>query len=314
MRLSRRLLGPLGKPSEFEARYLRENPDVHNAVNEGIFKTGHDHYLQHGKSEGRKWGESHNPIYDNRELETTTRAAFASRIENGTTGRILEIGPLNMPIIKGPRCEYFDILPTEELKEKAMGAGLDSSTVPRIHYWHQYGDLTIIEEKFQSIVSAHCIEHQADLIKHLNQVSSLLTEKGKYFLVIPDQRYCFDHFLPPSRIMEIISAHYEKRQKPTAQSIVEHHTFVTHNDPVKHWRGDHGSQTNNVAEKWKVAQELVASTNGTYVDVHCWQFQPESFMDLIDNLYNLGFISLKCIQVFSTARNNLEFFAILEKN
>jgi len=163
-------------------------------------------------------------------------------------------------------------------------------------------------------VSAHCIEHQADLIKHLNQVSSLLTEKGKYYLVIPDQRYCFDHFLPPSRIMEIISAHHEKRQQPTAQSIVEHHTFVTHNDPVKHWRGDHGAPTNQVVEKWKIAHELVASTNGAYVDVHCWQFQPETFRDLIDNLYNLGFISLSCIQVFSTARNNLEFFAILEKN
>lgn len=37
-----------------EEWYLKQYPDVANAVKSGTFKSGHDHYLQYGKKEGRK--------------------------------------------------------------------------------------------------------------------------------------------------------------------------------------------------------------------------------------------------------------------
>jgi hypothetical protein len=292
--------------------YLDENPDVKAAVESGVFVSGREHWIKFGKNEGRLFGNTLKTATSS--LSTTTRAAFSVMILKGLKGKVLEIGPLNLPIVRGPQCTYFDIIPTAELKEKAKSAGLDSSTVPNIDYWHSSGDLSVIPDSFNAIVSSHCIEHQADLIHHLNQVSKLLDEGGKYFLVIPDQRYCFDHFLPPSRIMEIISAHQEGRRMPPSQSIIEHHTFVTHNDPVRHWKGDHGSATDQTAVKWKSTSELVSRRRGEYVDVHCWQFQPETFADLITNLFNLELISLKCSKIFTTARNDLEFFAVLEKD
>jgi hypothetical protein len=297
-----------------EARYLVANPDVYEAVKIGDFSTGREHYLSHGKSEGRKyavnieWSQRPSQF-----IESTSRVAFASEIMASTQGHILEIGPLNLPIVAGPRCQYFDIVPTSQLKIKAIAAGLNPDTVPDINYFHPTGDLSVVPLKFDAVVSAHCIEHQPDLIQHLIQVSALLNKGGKYFLVIPDQRYCFDHFLPPSRIKEVIEAHLEKRKMPSEQSIIEHHVFVTHNDPVRHWNGDHGSGTENVLKKWESAVELVSKSKGEYVDVHCWQFQPKAFEDLITNLSNLGHISFKINKVFSTAKNNLEFFAVLEK-
>ena len=36
-----------------EAEYLTLYPDVAAAVNSGVFKSGYDHYLKHGKAEGR---------------------------------------------------------------------------------------------------------------------------------------------------------------------------------------------------------------------------------------------------------------------
>jgi hypothetical protein len=300
--------------SKDETNYLSDNCDVLQAVQMGNFNSGYEHYVRHGRFEGREWRRT--KLNHNTKLvsETISRNAFGKLIMNSSKGKILEIGPLNMPIVEGSQCAYFDILSTLDLRKKALGAGLDPSTVPNIDYFHATGDLSIIPEKFDSIVSAHCIEHQADLIEHLKQVSSLLSEHGKYFLVIPDQRYCFDHFLPPSRILEIIRANTENRKMPTSQSIIEHHAFVTHNDPVRHWKGDHGSVTENISEKWKSANDLVLRSKDEYIDVHCWQFQPEMFKEVISNLYDLGYISFRCVKVFPTEKNNLEFFAILEKS
>lgn len=64
MRLFRGLLGRLGKSAEFEARYLKENTDVHNAVAEGLFKTGHEHYLLRRKFGVGKLGERQSPIHE----------------------------------------------------------------------------------------------------------------------------------------------------------------------------------------------------------------------------------------------------------
>jgi len=164
------------------------------------------------------------------------------------------------------------------------------------------------------VVSAHCLEHQPDLIQHLIDVGELLNQSNKYYVVVPDKRFCFDHFLPPSGMSGIIRAHELSLKTPNRIQVLEHLALTTHNDPIRHWAGDHGSISTGLQERWNMAIEKFERSKGSYIDVHCWQFQPETFRDLIDNLYNLGFISLSCIQVFSTARNNLEFFAILEKN
>jgi hypothetical protein len=295
-----------------EKTYLLENPDVRGAVDEGTFKNGRAHYLKHGKSEGRIWGGDA-LIKSSARSNHMNRKIFAEKIYSESVGYLLEIGPLSMPLIEGPRCKYFDIIPTEELRKKALGAQMDPSTVPNIDFWDPKGRLSVIHERFGSVVSAHCIEHQADLINHLNQVSELLTANGKYFLVIPDQRYCFDHFLPPSSIVDIITAHEERREMPIANNIIEHLSLTTHNDARRHWLGDHGSVTETLTERWVAAKNFIKINEGIYVDVHCWQFTPDSFRGLIENLFHLKLINFRCIEIYTTEKNTFEFFAILEK-
>lgn len=36
-----------------EAQYLKNNPDVAEAVKAGVFRSAHEHFIQHGKDEGR---------------------------------------------------------------------------------------------------------------------------------------------------------------------------------------------------------------------------------------------------------------------
>jgi hypothetical protein len=52
---------------------------------------------------------------------------------------------------------------------------------------------------------------------------------------------------------------------------------------------------------------------GGYFDVHCWQFTPQSFNDLIDALNRLGLVKLRVKNIFETAKNDLEFFCILQR-
>jgi hypothetical protein len=110
---------------------------------------------------------------------------------------------------------------------------------PHIHYVSSEGDLSVVTEKFSCAFSSHCIEHQPDLIRHLNQVEDLLDRSGKYYLIVPDKRYCFDCVFSETTLDEIEQAHKEKRRRHSVQAIIEHRAYVSHNDPFRHWVGDH---------------------------------------------------------------------------
>ena len=246
-------------------------------------------------------------------LSLPSRVAFSALIPRRSNGLILEIGPLNRPTVSGADVRYFDLHPTDELRAKAKSAALDPTSVPQIDYWEPNGSLAIIKEKFSTVVSSHVIEHQPDLVRHLNSVAALLDRDGKYFLTIPDKRYCFDHFLPESRLSEVVRAHREGRTTPDLYSVIEHRSLITHNNPARHWQSDSGMRYENLLNKWQAAEREFADANNKYIDVHVWQFTPESFVAIIDGLLELGLINFSVEKIYRTPRNDLEFFCILWK-
>ena len=159
-----------------EKGYLAANRDVVNAIKVGTFNSGFDHFSKHGKFESRLQLADVNSNYFL--TDPLTRMIFAEEIQSNPKDSILEIGPLNKPLITAKNCKYFDLCGTDELRKKAVGANLDPNTVPNIDFYEKTGDLSVIKEKFDSVFSAHCIEHQPDLIKHLNQVSKLCKATG----------------------------------------------------------------------------------------------------------------------------------------
>lgn len=227
---------------------------------------------------------------------------------------VLEIGPFGRPCIKGPNVRYFDVLDTEALRRRAASGHETADDFPHIDYVDPSGDLSIIPETFDVIVSSHCIEHQPDLIHHLIQVETLLKPAGRYFLVIPDKRYCFDHFLAESTIASIIDAHVERRKTHRLASVIEHLALRTHNDPVRHWSGDHVECGQlPLPDRVKSAMSVFEAAKGGYVDVHAWQFTPESFRRTMQNLHDMNFIGIRPTRVCETPFQRLEFTAILER-
>lgn len=224
----------------------------------------------------------------------------------------LEIGPFGKPFLLGPNIKYFDVLGTVDLKARAEKVGDDHVDIPDIHFVDPNGDLTIVDECFSIALSSHCIEHQPDLVAHLRGVHRLLVPGGVYVLLIPDRRFCFDHFIADSTIADVLDAHYSGRKVHNLRSIIEHRALTCHNDGLRHWNGESGphevtvDRINYALDEWRAAQ-------GGYVDVHAWQFTPSSFEPLIRLLKDLGLIALDVHRVYGTPFGRHEFIAILRK-
>jgi hypothetical protein len=163
-------------------------------------------------------------------------------------------------------------------------------------------------------VSSHAIEHQPDLVAHLAAVDRLLEPGGTYFVIVPDHRYCFDHFLPPSSLASIVGAHAQRATLHHPTQVVNTIAMRTHNDPVRHWAGDHGEPAWIARpELLREAYDLCVGSPDTYLDTHSWQFTPASFRTAIDTLHDLGLSPLLAARVYETVRDGIEFYAVLQK-
>jgi SAM-dependent methyltransferase len=257
------------------------------------------HFASHGIAEGRQ--------------------GSALAVREGLIGEVrrqpsvLEIGPFCNPVVRGRNVAYFDVLDREALRARAVAIGQDPAGVPAIDFVAPDGDLSGIGRRFAAVISAHCIEHQPDLVRHLTQVATLLEPGGHYFLIVPDRRYCFDHFLADSTLAGVLAAHREGRRVHRLESVIEHRALTTHNWVDRHWAGDHldpAYHATIVARARGAIAEFEAA-QGAYVDVHAWQFTPASFRALIGQLHQGGWSPLAPLRVYETPRGRNEFTAIL---
>jgi len=226
-------------------------------------------------------------------LPPITRDELRAKIPSDT----LEIGPFDVPFLKGARIEYFDILDQEQLRQRAIELSRNPHNCPLIQYT---GKLSDVPRRFSAVFSSHMLEHSPDLAAHLEDVAGLLEPDGSYFLIIPDKRYCFDHFLPESTFEQVVAG--KGRELPSTEAVINHLTRTTHNFAILHWLGLHGKMRND----GRAEREIAAVQNGAYVDVHQWIFTPQSFRDI-----SLSLDIFESVAVHDTAFGDLEFMAIL---
>jgi SAM-dependent methyltransferase len=279
-------------PSEVEAEIYRSlNPDL---LSDGDILA---HYKIHGRGEGR----TSNRLRD--------RNDFAALIPSGAS--VLEIGPFSNPLLRGPRISYFDVLSQDELIARANSVGLDPAGVPNIDYVSPSGDLSTVNRRFDVVVSSHCLEHQPDLVGHLQDAGKLLLPGGAYFLLVPDKRYCFDYFIPESNLAELIVARHEQRKVHTLRSVIEHRSLTTHNDSLRHWRGDHGVMFENLEQRHRAALREFDEARGGYIDIHAWYFTPDSASAILGVLQEMRLSPMTVHRVYATRYGANEFWMIL---
>ena len=281
-------------PCEFEA-------ETYRSLNVDLASMSDDDMLAHYKNYGRTEGRTSNSIRD--------RNDFVALIPSSVV--VLEIGPFCSPLLRRPNVFYFDVLPQEGLIERGKSIGLDPARVPHIDWVSPTGDLSIVNRRFDVVVSSHCLEHQPDLVGHLQGVGKLLLPGGAYFLLVPDKRYCFDHFIPESSLAEVIVAQRERRNRHILRSVIEHRTLTTHNDSLRHWQGDHGVMFENSEQRLLAALQEFDAAKGKHIDVHAWYFTPASASAILSALQNMRLSRLAVNRVYATRYGAGEFWMIL---
>jgi SAM-dependent methyltransferase len=173
------------------------------------------------------------------------------------------------------------------------------------------GDLKVINERFDIVFSSHSIEHQPNILFHLEQISNLLKNDGLYICIVPDHRYCFDHFQNPSTIFDVIEAYVERRKVHTRKNILTHQYISTHNDPVEHWAGNHGDHHLQEIDFEETVKAFKKSTND-YEDCHGWFFTSHNFREIFKSSVT-QVMNLELDRCYETPKNAHEFLAIFRK-
>lgn len=240
-------------------------------------------------------------------------------------GKGLEIGPSYNPICpksKGFDIEIIDHCNQEELKEKYAAIPGTRHLIDRIekvdYIWNgeDYSELTGKKDYYDYIIASNLIEHTTDLIGFLNQCSTLLKDDGIISLVVPDKRYCFDFFRENSNLARIIDRHENKTSKHSKGTIIEHisSAIALNNSIVWNQHILNEQRVDGLAFQHSKSHALDMSQVEEYVDVHEWVFTPGSFRILINDLRELGYISLVEETFYPTDEGQFEFYISLRKS
>ena len=268
-----------------------------------------NHYMNHRIFQGRQISES------------GARLGLQPLLETYNSKSILEIGPFTRPFLTGKNIKYFDIGNREFLIDAAkrikntQGISLPVENIPEIDFVNQYGDLSIINESFDVVFSSHAIEHQPNFIRHINNVSNILKNGGKYYIICPDKRYCFDYYNNSTRLIDIVAADIENRSLHPVRTLLEARTHITHNDARDHWMGKHGVLPSG-EQKLKGIRAMTEEINQqpeSYKDTHSWYFTPLSFSMIVKELNNLSLIDMAIEKIYPTIQNSNEFIVVLKK-
>lgn len=290
-----------------ERAYLAANPDVAAAVRNGHVRSGLDHYDRHGRTEGRA-------LAPTRALSRQDKALWGA----DRKGRGLEVGPSINPIAPkrlGFDVQILDHLDAAGLRAKYRGqvSEAELQAIEDVDFVWAGQPLTELVGRtgcFDWIIASHVIEHVPDLIAFLQQCDALLAPDGVLSLVIPDKRYCFDHFLPPTFTGQLLDAWAQHRSCPSPGQVYDHLANASSRNGCIAWSAG-GPGPDALAHTLDQARSLwiAYSAASVYADVHCWRFTPGSFGLLVHDFLALGLSALGIRAEFATA--GCEFYVTL---
>lgn len=259
-------------------------------------------------------------IEDPPSVENGSRRRSLSRTEKALAlvdrdGLGLEIGPSHNPIAPrraGFKVEILDYMNADALREKFGMLGLDVESIEEVDFvWsgEPIPELVGGSDRYDWIIASHVIEHLPDLLGFLHDCGEVLRPQGVVSLVIPDKRYCFDHFRALSTTGEVLDAFEQRRIRPTPGSVFDNMVNCVTLDDQGSWSVDSRDGTFRNVYSFEEARKSWDRAKEGYEDAHVWRFTPASFRLILEDLTSLGLMSFDIIEEFDTAGN--EFFVTL---
>ena len=230
----------------------------------------------------------------------------------------LEIGPLDKPLVKrhpGRRIFYCDYASRDELRRKSSDdPNVNIDLIPEIDFVSpKISADTFGGMRFDYILASHVIEHVPNMIGWLKHLLSALTQNGRIILAIPDRRYTFDYIRPLSTVGQLVESYLAKRSIPTFSQVYDGFSKAVRADTLKCWTN---SEYPDLLEPYftkNLALRLAddAFQNGTYHDCHCWVFTYSSFVEIINEINELGILNVQILAKFEPQPDTNEFHIIL---
>ncbi|HQC71146.1 MAG TPA: class I SAM-dependent methyltransferase [Candidatus Competibacteraceae bacterium] len=228
----------------------------------------------------------------------------------------IEIGPSHNPLAPksaGYRVHIIDHMSREQLITKYAQHGVDLNRIEEVDFiWHQepYTELTGKNRYYDWIIASHVIEHMPDLIGFINNCDEVLKEDGVLSLVVPDKRYCFDHYRPMTSLATIVDHHIQNATYHTAGAVAEYFLNVVSRSGAIAWDARTTGHYAFVHSAEDVIRGMQSVLNDhAYLDIHAWCFTPHSFRLLMQDLFALGLIQLREVAFYPTA--GCEFYMTL---
>lgn len=229
----------------------------------------------------------------------------------------IEIGPSHNPITpkaSGYNVHIIDYMPKASLLEKYKNHHIDLSAIEEVDYVWQgesYTELTGKRKYYDWMIASHVIEHTPDLVDFLLNCDEILNDNGVLSLVIPDKRFCFDHFRPLSSLAHIIDHHFYKDKIHSPGTVAEYFLNVVRKNSELAWSRDFIGEYKFIHTQNEAKDALGrVANNKEYMDVHAWCFTPNHFRLLIHDLNSLGIIAFQEIEFFDN-EDSYEFFISL---
>jgi len=231
----------------------------------------------------------------------------------------VEIGPSHNPVAQkkeGYKVHIIDHMNQEALIKKYRDHQVILENIEEVDFIWQgesYSELTGKNNFYDWIIASQVIEHTPDLIGFLNDCDSILKDDGVLSLVVPDKRYCFDHFRPITGLAKIIDSHYQRNTIHTPGSVAEYYLNVVSKANITAWDP-------SITGTYACVHSLEDATQGmksvlndkTFIDVHAWCFVPQAFRLLIHDLYCLDLTPFKEVGFFPT-ENHLFYMTLSRK-
>lgn len=229
-----------------------------------------------------------------------------------------EIGALDKPTLDPsiPGVRFIDYTDSETLRQNhARNPEVNIEKIVSVSaIWGENTLLEALGQKVDCVVASHVIEHVPDLITWLREMHASLNAGGVVRLVVPDRRFTFDFLRKETKLSEVLCSHLVNARVPQALSVLDYCLNVTSVDCSQAWRGELDPTTlqhfYRIDDAIGLARDVLK--NGTYHDVHCWVFTPNSFASLFKQLVENDLLHFECDWFVDSQENTIEFFVSLK--
>lgn len=243
------------------------------------------------------------------------RRALVEQLVNLDT-KILEIGALNSPTFKKSEAnvEFADWLSHEDLIEH-YDAKKGIIEVDHVIKGRNISAAVKCDQvgRFDLVIANHVIEHIPDVIGWLQELSKITTPDGHLSLAVPDRRYTFDIARHETDVADLMDCYRDQLEVPTFRQILKHLFFKKNIVARDIWDSiDVLPQLSEKRFSLQAAVDRAEQMVGSFHSLHCHVFTKSSFVDLMDELAQAGYIAWQIEKVVDVQRGGNEFLVLLK--